>query len=285
MGVGPRILSMQHFRRGALDFPVQDRGPAGENAAGSGAPAGTVVLLPGFPQDAASFDQVTPALHAVGLRTLVPTPRGYAPTNTPRRRRDYRLTELAGDVIALLDAAGLERVQLVGHDWGGAVAWAVAGWFPDRVAGLTVLSTPHPAALTAALLHSDQALRSWYMAAFQLPLLPELITAGTGAAVLRRSGLPAEVARRYASRPMTGPINYYRGFVLSLRTQVPLITVPTTYVWGRQDFALGRWAAEHTADHVAADYDFRAVPGGHWLPETRPELVARAVLDRVAAVS
>lgn len=276
---------MEHFRRGALEFPVQDRAPADDNAAGGGPAAGTVVLLPGFPQDAATFDRVTPALHAAGLRTLVPTPRGYAPTNTPRRRRDYRLGELAGDVIALLDVAELDRVQIVGHDWGGAVAWAVAGWFRDRVAGLTVLSTPHPAALTASLLRSDQAFRSAYMAAFQLPVLPELVLARGGAALLRRSGLPAEVARRYANRPMTGPVNYYRGFALSLRTPVPMITVPTTYVWGRQDFALGRWAAEHTADHVAADYDFRAVPGGHWLPETRPELVAQAVLDRIAAVS
>ena len=276
---------MEHFRRGALDFPVQDRGPTADQPADAGSTGKTVVLLSGFPQDAASFDLVVPTLHAAGCRTLVPTPRGYAPTNTPRRRRDYRLTELAGDVIALLDAAALHRVQLVGHDWGGAVAWAVAGWFPDRVAGLTVLSTPHPAALTASLLRSDQAFRSAYMAAFQLPVLPELLLARGGAALLRRSGLPAEVARRYADRPMTGPVDYYRGFALSLHTPVPPSTVPTTYVWGRQDFALGRWAAEHTADHVRADYDFRAVPGGHWLPETRPELVARAVLDRIAAGS
>ena len=272
---------MDHFRRGALECPVLDCEPAGRASPG----AGTVVLLSGFPQDSASFDRVVPALTEAGLRTLVPTQRGYARSNTPARRRDYRLSELAGDVIALLDAAGLDRVHLVGHDWGGAVAWAVGGAFPDRVASLTVLSTPHPAALTASLVRSDQALRSWYMAAFQLPVLPELVVAGVGAGLLRRSGLPAEVASRYAARPMTGPINYYRGFALSLADRVPLITVPTSYVWGRQDFALGRWAAEHTADHVAADYDFRAVPGGHWLPETRPQLVAEAVLDRVRSVS
>ena len=178
---------MDHFTRSGLDFPVRDGGPA------DGEP---VVLLHGFPQTAASFDGVADRLNAKGLRTLVPTQRGYATTARPHRRRDYRITDLVADVIALLGAAGVNRVHLVGHDWGGAVAWAVAGSAPDRVRSLTVLSTPHPAALRESLLRSAQARKSWYMGMFQLPGLPERVLSRDLARQLRSGGLPAEPAAR-----------------------------------------------------------------------------------------
>lgn len=253
-----------------------------------------VVLLHGFPQDASSYDDVVPHLHAQGLRTLVPTQRGYTATALPDRRRDYRMSELVGDVVALLDAAGLERTHLVGHDWGGALAWAVAGVRPDRVRSLTVLSTPHPAAMTAALLKSSQGLKSWYMAFFQLPLLPELALRQGGQARLARnlsrSGLPPAHVARYCATltdrgTATGALNWYRGLPWSLRAPLPKVGVPTTYVWGRQDFALGRYAAEHTADHVVGDYRFEALDAGHWLPETRPEEVATAILERTRSAT
>ncbi len=116
--------SMDHFTRSGLTFPVRDSGPAD---------AEPVVLLHGFPQTAASYDRVVGQLNRHGLRTLVPTQRGYAATARPSRRRDYRISELAADVLQLVDTAGAERVHLVGHDWGGAVAWAVAGRRPERV--------------------------------------------------------------------------------------------------------------------------------------------------------
>jgi len=98
---------------------------------------------------------------------------------------------MVADVLALADAAGTARFHLVGHDWGGAVAWAVAALAPDRVRTLTSVSTPHPRALARAVLTSGQALRSWYMGAFQLPLLPEWILL---AAVVRCCGVPWKAA-------------------------------------------------------------------------------------------
>ena len=184
---------MDTFRRGALTFPVRDSGPDG------GSP---IILLHGFPQDESAFDEVTPSLVGLGLRTLVPTQRGYAATNRPTGRHDYRLRELVDDVLALADAAGAERFHLVGHDWGGGVAWAVTAWHPDRVTSLTVLSTPHPNALRWSLLHSDQALKSWYMAFFQLPAVPEWVLSHALERSLTASGLPQPVAKRYASGPV-----------------------------------------------------------------------------------
>ena len=157
-------------------------------------------LLHGFPQQPSTFDAVAAQLNAEGLRTLIPTQRGYTRTARPTRRRDYRTAATADDVIALLDTAGLARAHIVGHDWGGNQAWGAAGWHPDRVASLTVLSTPHPAAFLKALRTSKQGLLSWYMGLFQLPALPEALArvrsrSPCGTAAFQRS-LPIATPRR-----------------------------------------------------------------------------------------
>jgi len=278
-----------------LTFDVQLGGP--EN----GTP---VVLLHGFPQDASSWDAVCPALHAAGCRTYRPDQRGYSPGARPRPVSAYRMPHLVGDVVALLDAAGIDKVHLVGHDWGGGVAWAVAGFHPERVASLTVCSTPHPSALTWAYLHTSQGLASWYMVAFAIPFLPELLMGGRLDRSFVTVQLPREAAARYARRFPTresfrGPLNWYRaeglvpGVGRMLRARLggaPLPTIPpspvrTTYVWGFQDVALKRPAAERTSRYVTGPYRFVELDAGHWLPELNPAQVAEAVLDTVRAAS
>jgi pimeloyl-ACP methyl ester carboxylesterase len=272
----PRVDS---FRRGDLTFDVRDGGPP------DGEP---VVLLHGFPQDAAGWAPVEPLLHAAGLRTLAPDQRGYSPGARPPGRGAYRMSECVADVLALLDAAGLESAHVVGHDWGGAVAWWLASDHPGRVRTLTVLSTPHPGAMRRAWL-GRQALRSWYMLAFQLPFLPEwrLSDPRFARRVLTESGLPRDHAERYAARlaepgTATALLNWYRAIPWSIRSPAGRSRVPTTYVWGSRDFALGRTAAEATAKFVAAPYEFVELASGHWLPETDAPEVAKTVIARVA---
>ena len=216
------------FRRDGLTFDVRDAGPAG------GEP---VVLLHGFPQDSAAWDRVAPGLHQAGLRTLAPDQRGCSPMARPRGRGRYRLRETTADVLALLDAAGLESAHVVGHDWGGIVGWALAAWHPDRVRTLTALSVPHPAAMTKAMVTSDQALRSYYMLLFQLPLLPErLLLAGGGTALrrmLRGGGLSEESAAHYVDRmrepgALSAMLGWYRSLPLSGKDPVGTVRVPTT---------------------------------------------------------
>lgn len=266
------------FSRSGLSFEVTDSGPAG------GEP---VVLLHGFPTDRTSWQRVEPLLHAAGLRTFAPDQRGYATEARPFGRAAYRMEELANDVLALVDATSQPSVHLVGHDWGGALAWLVAGNHPHRVRSLTVLSTPHPAALRRALFSSDQVARSWYMAAFQLPFLPEHVLAPSLPSLLRASGLPAQDAERYAAHlaspaALTGPLNWYRGMPLS-RLPARRVERPTTLVWGSRDFALGRRAAELTREHVTGPYEFVELDAGHWLPERRPEECAAAITARVGS--
>lgn len=284
---------MQEFARDGLVFDVTDVGPPGGDVA---------LLLHGWPQDRTAWDRVAPLLTGAGMRVVAFDQRGCSPRARPRGRSAYRMSRLVADALAAIDATGADRVHLVGHDWGGSVAWALAERHPERVAALTVLSTPHHRAMAAALRHRDQARRSWYMAAFQLPWLPELVLRRRLATVLRRSGLPEDAVRRYAARfrergAAAGGLAWYRALpvgasVLSglpkpLRRKRPrptgvrrAISVPTTYVWGRHDPALGREGAEGTARWVEAPYRFVELDAGHWLPETRPGDVAAAVLSR-----
>jgi len=266
------------FSRDGLRFDVTDSGPVGGDV---------VVLLHGFPADRTSWDRVAARLHEAGLRTLAPDQRGYCPGARPAEREAYRLEELVADVLALVDASGREQVHLVGHDWGGAVAWLVAANHPERVASLTVLSTPHPAAMSRALRGGlEQKRKSWYMAAFQVPWVPERALAASFHSVLARTGLPTEDRRRYAVRlaradALTGPINWYRA-ARDSHVAAHRVEVPTTYVWGSRDPFLGRTAAELTREHVGADYELVELDAGHWLPEARDADSAAAIVARVA---
>ncbi|PPK94268.1 pimeloyl-ACP methyl ester carboxylesterase [Kineococcus xinjiangensis] len=279
------------FTRDGLVFDVRDSGPGAADAA--------VVCLHGFPQDAGAYDAVVPLLAAEGLRVLVPDQRGYSPGARPAGRRPYVLRELVADVLALLDTAGLERAHVVGHDWGGAVAWALAGRHPQRVASLTALSTPHPEAMRAAL-PRGQALRSAYMGFFQLPRVPEaLLLARDGARLrqgLRSSGLPEPLAQRYARRmlepgALTAALAWYRALPVQGAGRARpaggsdgrgFVPVPVTYLSGRRDPFFAPAAVRGTGNHVTGRFTHRELDCGHWLPEKRPEQVARAVLEQVA---
>jgi pimeloyl-ACP methyl ester carboxylesterase len=270
------------FRRDGMVFDVRDAGP------GDGEP---VVLLHGFPQDSTAFDRLSPALHTAGLRTLAPDQRGYCASARPRGRRAYRLREAVDDVLALIYDAGLRSAHVVGHDWGGAVAWALGAWHPDRVRSLTALSTPHPAAMQRKLLSSDQGLRSYYMGLFQLPVLPErLLLAGRGSLLrrmLRKGGLPEELVDHYVGRmrepgALTGALNWYRALPVSLRDPVGTVRVPTLHVWSTGDAFLGRAATEASAEHVEGPYRLEVLDDvPHWIPELAAGRTAELITAHV----
>ena len=274
-----RLVAYEHD---GLRFDVRDTGPEDGRV---------VVALHGFPQTSAAWGPVAAHLAEAGCRVLAPDQRGYSPRARPPAVAAYAMPHLVGDVLALADAAGAERFDLLGHDWGGAVAWALAAGHPDRVRTLTVASTPHPGALMAAMPHG-QALRSWYMAAFQVPGLPERLLGHprSGARLLASMGTPhadrvqSFLADRSAAR---GALAWYRAFFRGVLRRgskpVGVVRVPTTYVWSDADPALGRWAAEHTEGWVDGTYRFVVLPGvSHWIPDERPDELARLVLERVA---
>lgn len=273
----PRRISA--FRHDGLGFDVVDSGPLHGPVA---------VLLHGFPQRNTCWDGVRERLNGAAVRTLAPDQRGYSPGARPVGRRAYTVSQLVGDVLALLDDLS-GPVHLVGHDWGATVAWALAAAHPDRLSSLTALSVGHPRALTAAMKKPAQARKSWYIGAFQVPFLPERVLAGRrGEAALRTSGMDPAMIERYReeivrSGALTPALNWYRA--LGVREpgggHARTVSVPTAYLWSNQDTALGREAAETTGAFVRGDYRFREVSGSHWLPDQQPGVVAEVVLDRI----
>jgi pimeloyl-ACP methyl ester carboxylesterase len=273
---------MDTYTHDGLVFDLSDSGPP------DGEP---IVLLHGFPQNRHEWDGVIPRLTAAGYRVLAPDQRGYSPGARPRGRRAYRASELVADIVALVDAAGADRVHVVGHDWGAAVAWALASRHPERVRTLTTVSVPHPRAFKWAL-PRGQFLRSWYMLVFQLPLLPErLMPTRRALTLFGGDGLSVEQLRGYVEPlgrdGLTGALNWYRALPWSLaeRGYDGPVTVPTTFVWSDGDAFVSRAAALGAERHVDAPYRFVELTGvTHWIPTQAPEALAEAVLDRIGSV-
>lgn len=278
---------MKSFSHGPFIFPVIDKGNKGKDV---------FVLLHGFPATAQSWLPIADQLAVNGYRVLVPELRGYVPGARPRRRYDYRLSELADDVRALIDTAGVKYVHIVGHDWGGTVAWAFTSAYPDRVLSLTVISTPHPKAFAKSLWSSRQFFMSWYMIFFQLPRLPEwFVTHHGGITLLKallRSGLDRRSAGEYVEQIQdralaTGAIDWYRAlpYNIASKHQVGAIMRPTLFVYGGQDRFLSLKAARFTGRWVKGPYDERFLPNeGHWLPELRADIVAIYILKFIEKV-
>jgi pimeloyl-ACP methyl ester carboxylesterase len=241
------------------------------------ADAPVVLLLHGFPQDSTSWDAISADLVAAGYRTLRLDQRGYSSGARPGSVNAYRMPHLVADAFGFLDALKVVNAHVIGHDWGGAVAWAMAEQAPERLISLTVLSTPHPAALASSMIRSTQGIKSWYMAMFQAPMIPERLLAPGGQmwSLLTR-GLPRESREHYAQRArqpgaLTAMLHWYRAAArAAVRRSAgnSAVSVRTLYVWGARDPALGSYAAERTGRYVCAPYVFHVLSGhGHWLPE------------------
>lgn len=264
-----------------LVFDVQAGGPA------DGPP---VLLLHGFPQHTGEWDLVAPRLQDAGARTYAFDQRGYSPGARPADVAAYAMGECVADAVAVLDALGVDRAHVVGHDWGAIVAWHLAAEHPDRVRTLTAISVPHPAAYAKALAaDADQQRRSAYIGLFQQPGKAEDLLLEQDGQRLRElfTGVPADRVERFVT-PMldrarlTGGLNWYRALGRGPMTVGP-VSVPTTFVWSDQDLAVGAAAAQGCARQVTGDYRFVTLPGvSHWIPDEAPDEVAREVLARMA---
>jgi epoxide hydrolase 4 len=259
-----------------------------------------VLLLHGFPDFWYSWRRQIPALVAAGYRVMAPDMRGYAGSESPEGVDAYRMSRLVADVVGLVEASGEERVTLVGHDWGGAVAWATATRRPDVLERLVILNCPHLETLARGLRHPRQAPRSLYFLYFQLPGLPERSLRALNArglrmtlrgAALRRDSFSDEDLRRYVqalTRPggLRGPINYYRAAARSTVRQSRgtdedrprRIDLPVLVLWGEQDVALRPELAEPPPSAVSDARVVRLPDAGHWVHLDAAEAVNAELL-------
>jgi pimeloyl-ACP methyl ester carboxylesterase len=266
------------------------------DACTSGPVAGELVLLcHGFPQTSLCWQRLLPPLARAGYRAVASDGRGLSPGARPEALSEYGIDHLVADVIGFADALGADRFHLVGHDWGGLQAWQVAGRHPGRLASLTVLSTPHNRAFRQALEDpaSGQAERSAYFETFRTVGAGEEMWLGGGSEGLRElyglAGLTAKEAGPYVEAfsdraALTGLLNWYRAGEPTWDEGLGPVIVPTLYCWGSKDPALGRAAAEATADWVEGPYRFEVFEGaGHWLPEQGGERLESLLLAHLAA--
>jgi len=252
-----------------------------------------VILLHGFPQTSWSWRHQLTALGDAGYHAVAPDQRGYSPGARPEGVENYAIEHLIGDVLGIADELGAHEFDLIGHDWGGAVAWYLAGRNPDRLRTLTVVSTPHPQAFARALAASDdQQQRSTYVTFFrQEGNVAEAALLADDAQGLRNlyqgSGLASDDAEEYLSvltepGALTAGLNYYRATSFAEAAQIGPIATPTMYVWSTGDVALGRDAAEATGQFVEASYRFEVLEGvSHWIPEHAPDALNTLLLSHL----
>ncbi|MER7016217.1 alpha/beta hydrolase [Saccharopolyspora sp. NPDC000359] len=250
-----------------------------------------VLLLHGFPEAAVQWSEQLAVLGGAECFAVAPDQRGYSPGVRPQQVSDYRMAELVGDVLAIAEHFGWQRFDLVGHDWGAAVAWATAAAHPERLRTLTAVSVPHLDPFNAAMrTDEDQAQRSAYIQGFRSSTAEKALLADN-AKKLRRiyyPGVPEHHVDDYVQRltepgALTAALNWYRAARFDGGGIGP-VEVPTLYVWSTEDVAIGSTAALATAQHVTGPYRFEMLEDvSHWIPEEAPDSFNRLLLQHLLA--
>lgn len=253
-----------------------------------------VLLLHGFPETRRMWRHQLHALANAGHRAIAPDQRGYSAAARPEGVERYATDLLVGDALSLMDALGVPRFHLVGHDWGGQLAWLIAAGQSERVLSLSVLSRPHPAAFAKAMQEDKaQAERSRHHRAFREDDAIARMRAANLKPLrdaLERQGVTAGDADGYIkvlTEPgaIEGAMNWYRAGNISAATVAP-VNLPTLYVWGDQDATVGRLAAELTARYVTGPYRFVVIEGaGHFVVDQFPERVSGLLLEHLESAA
>jgi pimeloyl-ACP methyl ester carboxylesterase len=252
---------------------------------GTGTP---VLLLHGFPDSSRLWRHQIPALVAAGFRTIAPDLRGFGESDKPAAVEDYAIARSVADMGAVLDALELERADLVGHDWGAGLAWALAALVPERVERLVVMSVGHPNTLRAPSIAQRE--KAWYQLLFQFEGVAESLIQRNDWMLFREMVGDAEDADRYVadlSRPgaLTAALNWYRANAspaqeLERTRQFPSVAAPTLGIWGSGDRFLLEEGMAASGEYVTGSWRYERIEGaGHWLQLDAPERVNELLLE------
>ncbi|MEQ8672263.1 MAG: alpha/beta hydrolase [Aggregatilineales bacterium] len=256
-----------------------------------------LILLHGFPEFWYAWRNQIDALVNAGFRLIMPDMRGYNLSAKPDGVEDYNLDVLADDVIALMDSTGREKVTIIGHDWGGAIAWHTANKFPERVKKLVVLNVPHNAIFAKSLRESvSQKLKCWYMGFFQLEGIPEKVTGLGNWSVMAwwafsgSAGFTSDVLAQYRqawSQPgaMTAMMNYYRAVRRARPKPLPsqrIDDMPVLLIWGKRDRVFSNDLAQASIDLCQHGQVGYIENGTHWVQNDSPDAVNACLLNFLA---
>ena len=245
-----------------------------------------VVLLHGFPDSGRLWRHQAPALAEAGFQVIVPDLRGYGRSDKPEPVEAYSIPVLAGDVLAILAERGIGKAHVVGHDWGAALAWALASFAPGNVDHLVVLSVGNPVTFLRTL---EQRQKSWYMLLFQFPGVAERwLTEDNWANFRHWGGHPdgdQVIAELEANGSLTPGLNWYRANIAPESwagppLQLPPVQAPAMGVWSSGDFALSEVQMTDSAQNMAGSWRYERLDGpGHWMQLEAPGQVNELLLD------
>ncbi|MGV0886515.1 alpha/beta hydrolase [Acinetobacter venetianus] len=268
------------YCRNNLTFNVIDSGPIDGNP---------IILLHGFPETAQSWQATSTILNQQNFRTFAIEQRGYSLTASPKGRFQYALTELVADVKSFIDLLG-EPVYVIGHDWGSIVACELAQQYPNLVKHLTLVSVPHTGAFLKSMLSSTQILTSYYIGFFQLPFIPELLFKRAkllSHIFLKNSGMNAEQIKDFQQyfiqeNRIGTAINWYRSMPLApISSTFKKVKVPTLYIWGNKDIAVGKKSAQLNKQFFIGPYQEVHMDATHWIPAQNAEQLSQYFLNAV----
>ena len=260
----------------------------------AGPPDGPAVfLLHGFPSTSDQWRGQIPVLAAAGYHVVAPDQRGYSAGARPPEVEDYSLELIAGDLVGMADALGIDRFHVVGHDFGGAATWVIASLHAERVLSMTSISTPHPAALLETIdsADSDQAERSSYVQTFVQEGSELIFVANDGATLralyasqgLSETEMQPQLDVLNDVDAMRSALNWYRASFNETGLTIGEIDRPTMFIWSTGDEFLGPDPAHLTGDFVTAGYRFEIIADvDHWVPERAAAIVNPLLLDFLA---
>jgi pimeloyl-ACP methyl ester carboxylesterase len=276
----PRLPPVRRIEGDGVTLAVRDEGDG---------PA--VVLLHGFPDSSHLWRHQIPVLVSAGVRAIAPDLRGFGESDKPEAVEDYAITRSVADVVAVLDALGLERTHVVGHDWGAVVAWALAAFVPARVDRLVVMSVGHPNALRERSI--EQREKAWYQLLFQFTGAAETLLMRDDWKLFREFARGDGDLARYISdlsRPgaLTAGLNWYRANVgprreLEPGPPFPAIAAPTLGLWSTGDNYLVEGPMIRSAAYLTGPWRYERIENAsHWMQLDAPERINELLLEFLA---
>lgn len=254
-----------------------------------------IIFLHGFPENSYAWHQQLPFFAAQGFHALAPDQRGYNLSRKPKGIKPYIIDHLVADIATWIKQLTPQKVILVGHDWGGGVGWALAAKHPELVKKLVIMNMPHLAVMKKHLRSNfKQMLKSWYVAFFQLPILPELACRFQNYRFLTSSLIRTANKNTFTSEEiniyknawqqpyaLTAMINWYRAFIFDATRNYSDITVPTLIIWGKKDATLSAAMAKDSEARCTNGKLVMIDDATHWLHHEKPEVVNQLILDFV----
>jgi len=249
-----------------------------------------IILLHGFPETSFMWINLMKKLSSIGYFCLAPDMRGYSKNASPKGVKNYTIKKLSGDILNIADAINVNKFHLIAHDWGAGIGWNIVYNNAEKIISWTALSVPHSRGFRKAIkMDKEQRKKSRYIGWFLFPVIPEIMLRKNDFEKFRKlwkHSSPEELdnyltvfRRKYT---LTAALNYYRANFKKVNNQpVGDITTPTLFIWGKNDLAIGKVAAENNHKYMKGDYTFIEIEGGHWLIQSNYLEVEKAIIEHL----